>query len=110
MSTPSAAAQLRERARAPDVLERADIPWLHALEPNERERALADLKVVQVEPGELLPEERLQTAKRIHQQGDIRPFVGQTTKGCNGCHASSGFPYIEYSLPAAAATSLKLTP
>ena len=54
MSTPSAAAQLRERARAPDALEHADIPWLHGLEANERERALADLKVVKVEPGELL--------------------------------------------------------
>ena len=54
MSTPSAAAQLRERARAPDALERADIPWLHGLEANEKERALADLKVVKVEPGELL--------------------------------------------------------
>jgi len=54
MSTSSVAAQLRERARAPDALERADIPWLHALEANEQERALADLKVVKVEPGELL--------------------------------------------------------
>ena len=54
MSSPSAAAQLRERARAPDALERADIPWLHGLEANEKERALADLKVVKVEPGELL--------------------------------------------------------
>ena len=55
MSTPpAAAAQLRERARALDALERADIPWLHALEANEKERALADLKVVKVETGELL--------------------------------------------------------
>jgi CRP-like cAMP-binding protein len=54
MSTPSVAAQLRERARAPDALERADIPWLNGLEANEKERALADLKVVKVEPGELL--------------------------------------------------------
>src|SRR3982750_1569247 len=50
MSTPSAAAQLRERARAPDALERADIPWLHTLEVNEQERALAALKVVRVGP------------------------------------------------------------
>jgi len=49
-----AAADLRQRARAPDALERADIPWLAALEPHERERALADLKVVKVEVGELL--------------------------------------------------------
>ena len=54
MSTPSAAAQLHERARAPDALERADIPWLQGLEANEKERALSDLKVVKVEPGELL--------------------------------------------------------
>jgi len=54
MSTPSPAAQLRERARAPDTLERADIPWLHSLEAIEKERALADLKVVKVDPGELL--------------------------------------------------------
>jgi len=47
----------RPAARArprPDALERADIPWLHGLEANEKERALADLKVVKVEPGELL--------------------------------------------------------
>lgn len=55
MPSPSAAAaQLRERARAPDALERADIPWLHALDANEKARALADLKVVKVETGELL--------------------------------------------------------
>ncbi|MDQ6639765.1 MAG: cyclic nucleotide-binding domain-containing protein, partial [Pseudomonadota bacterium] len=54
MPSPSAAARLRDRARALDTLERADIPWLHALEPQEKERALADLKVVKVEPGELL--------------------------------------------------------
>ena len=28
------------------------------------------------------------------------------TKGCNGCHTSSGFPYIEYVLPAAAPAPL----
>jgi CRP/FNR family cyclic AMP-dependent transcriptional regulator len=54
MSTPSPAAQLRDRARAPDALERADIPWLRGLEANEEQRALADLQVVKVEPGELL--------------------------------------------------------
>ena len=54
MSTPSATAPLLDRARAPDAFERADIPWLHGLEANEKERALADLKVVKVEPGELL--------------------------------------------------------
>jgi len=54
MSTPLAAAQLRDRARAPDALERADIPWLRGLESHEEARVLADLKVVKVEPGELL--------------------------------------------------------
>ena len=28
------------------------------------------------------------------------------TKGCNGCHTSSGFPYIEYELPGAAPAPL----
>jgi len=31
-------------------------------------------------------------------------------KGCNGCHASQGFPYIEYELPAAPPAPLKFTP
>ena len=31
MPIPSAAADLRQRARAPDAIERADIPWLQAL-------------------------------------------------------------------------------
>ena len=30
------------------------------------------------------------------------------TKGCNGCHTSQGFPYIEYSLPAGATEPLNL--
>ena len=47
-------APLIQRARAPDTPELADIPWLKALLPAERERALADLKVVQVNVGELL--------------------------------------------------------
>jgi len=45
---------LHQRARAPRELELADIPWLRGLEPHERDRALADLKVVQVNVGELL--------------------------------------------------------
>ncbi len=51
--TPSAAF-LHKRARAPDPAELSDISWLAALEPQERARACADLKVVQVEVGELL--------------------------------------------------------
>jgi hypothetical protein len=31
-------------------------------------------------------------------------------KGCNGCHASQGFPYIEYALPDAPASPLKMSP
>ena len=38
----------------PDPAELSDIPWLEALEPSERARACADLKVVQVEVGEML--------------------------------------------------------
>jgi hypothetical protein len=30
-------------------------------------------------------------------------------KGCNGCHASQGFPYIEYSLPDAPSSPLMFT-
>lgn len=30
-------------------------------------------------------------------------------KGCNGCHASQGFPYIEYVLPDAPPSPLKFT-
>ena len=54
MSQPASASYLFKRARAPDALELADIPWLQGLERHERERALADLKVVQVNVGELL--------------------------------------------------------
>ncbi len=52
MSSP--APFLLQRARRPEPAELADIPWLRALEPHERERAEADLKVVQVQAGELL--------------------------------------------------------
>jgi len=54
VSRASSAAYLLARARTPEANELADIAWLQALLPNERERALADLKVVQVEVGELL--------------------------------------------------------
>jgi len=50
----SSAAYLLARARTPEPTELADIAWLNGLLPNERERALADLKVVKVEVGELL--------------------------------------------------------
>lgn len=45
---------LHQRARAPSDSELSDIPWLHALEPNERQRATRRLKVVKVDSGELL--------------------------------------------------------
>ncbi len=54
VSRSSSAAYLLARARTPEPTELADIAWLHGLLPNERERALADLKVVNVEVGELL--------------------------------------------------------
>jgi CRP/FNR family cyclic AMP-dependent transcriptional regulator len=54
VSRTSSAAYLLARARTPEPAELADIAWLNALLPIERERALADLKVVQVDVGELL--------------------------------------------------------
>lgn len=54
MHRASSAAYLLARARTPAPNELADIAWLQGLLPNERERALADLKVVKVEVGELL--------------------------------------------------------
>src|SRR5207344_2568591 len=42
------------RARQASVDELRDIPWLQSLQADERERAVDDLKVVQVEAGELL--------------------------------------------------------
>ena len=50
----SPAQPLYRRVRAPNTAERTAIPWLHALQPDEREVALADLKVVNVATGELL--------------------------------------------------------
>src|SRR5450755_3623101 len=50
----SSAAYLLARARMPEAPELADIAWLGALLPSERERAISDLRVVQVEAGELL--------------------------------------------------------
>lgn len=45
---------LLKRARAPTPAELHDIPWLGALQHDERERALGDLRVVQVDASELL--------------------------------------------------------
>jgi len=50
----SPAAALLARARAPHAQEIADIPWLDALLPEERLRVLDELKVLEVEGGELL--------------------------------------------------------
>lgn len=56
MSVPvaSPAVPLLKRARAPTPAELRDIPWLAALQPDERERAVGDLRVAQVGAGELL--------------------------------------------------------
>ena len=54
-STQSPVVPLRARARAPQADELATIGWLSALQAGEeRERAIADLQVVTVNPGELL--------------------------------------------------------
>src|SRR6186713_3422307 len=45
---------LRVRARQASAEELHDIPWLQSLQADERERAVDDLKVVQVDAGELL--------------------------------------------------------
>jgi len=43
-----------DRARAPRSAEQAAVPWLTLLRADERARALADLRVAEVAPGELL--------------------------------------------------------
>jgi CRP/FNR family transcriptional regulator, cyclic AMP receptor protein len=53
LTVPSAGA-LRERARSPEPEELEGIAWLSRLDGEERARAVADLKVVSVSPGELL--------------------------------------------------------
>ncbi|MFM8898558.1 MAG: Crp/Fnr family transcriptional regulator [Burkholderiales bacterium] len=50
--TPTTA--LSARARSLSSAELRDIPWLHTLQSQERERATDDLRVVQVQAGELL--------------------------------------------------------
>ena len=55
MKTVTTPAQvLHQRSRALTERELADIPWLHALEAQERSVAVAELRVVQVDVGELL--------------------------------------------------------
>jgi CRP-like cAMP-binding protein len=49
-----ALAPIYQRARSPNAAELADIPWLAALDAEERAVVVADLKVVQIAPGELL--------------------------------------------------------
>jgi len=51
---PAAPPPLYTRARAAWRDELEGIPWLAVLQPDERARAVADLKVVEVAPGELL--------------------------------------------------------
>jgi len=45
---------LLARSRAASAAELRTVPWLQALPPEERERAVADMRVVEVEPGELI--------------------------------------------------------
>jgi len=51
---PAAAKPVYQRARTPSPRELADIPWLQALDAQERSVATAALKVAQVDTGELL--------------------------------------------------------
>jgi CRP/FNR family cyclic AMP-dependent transcriptional regulator len=50
----SGAGSLHTRARSPQPAELDSIPWLTALQADEHVRVVADLRVVQVAPGELL--------------------------------------------------------
>jgi CRP/FNR family cyclic AMP-dependent transcriptional regulator len=54
MPSNSPSTPLAARARALSNAELHDIPWLQALQSQERERAVDDLRVVQVHTGELL--------------------------------------------------------
>jgi CRP/FNR family transcriptional regulator, cyclic AMP receptor protein len=51
---PLSGADLRARARGIEPNEIEAIPWLPTLDPQERARAVADLRVVEVGPGQLL--------------------------------------------------------
>ena len=53
-SASSAAAVHPSRSRAPQAAEIAAIPWLARLQGDERERAIDDLRVINVRPGELV--------------------------------------------------------
>lgn len=53
-SAPAQPPPLRTRVRAASAAEREGIPWLHALQADERTRVIADLQVVSVAAGELL--------------------------------------------------------
>jgi CRP/FNR family cyclic AMP-dependent transcriptional regulator len=54
MSHDTSSTPLASRARSLSAAELRDIPWLHALQSQERQRAIDDLRVVQVQSGELL--------------------------------------------------------
>jgi CRP/FNR family transcriptional regulator, cyclic AMP receptor protein len=51
---PRAPTTLLARSRSPRTDELHTIPWLHGLPPDERRRAAEDVRVVNVEPGELI--------------------------------------------------------
>jgi CRP-like cAMP-binding protein len=54
MESSSSLTALITRSREATGVEQASIPWLQALAPAERARALAGLRVVRTEPGELI--------------------------------------------------------
>jgi CRP-like cAMP-binding protein len=54
MESSSSLTALITRSREATGVELASIPWLQALAPAERARAVADLRVVRTEPGELI--------------------------------------------------------
>ena len=51
---PSLPQSLHDRRRAPTASELAGIPWLHVLQPDERERAVATISVGDARPGDFV--------------------------------------------------------
>lgn len=52
LAAPARTPPLRSRARAPAAAELAMVPWLALLDAVQRERAVADLQVVEAQPGD----------------------------------------------------------
>jgi hypothetical protein len=51
---------------------------------------------------------KLDAAIQAKDFGEFETAFNNGVKGCNGCHASQGFAFIEYQLPDAAPAPLKL--